>query len=291
MTYDKIEKIEDIKIMYIERKRSESHYLEYKEKIVKADSVTKPVVAFANADGGLIIFGIEEDGNHLPKGMKPILLKDNQHTIENYILDLVQPKFSNFRIKPIPTEDNRTGIFLIEVNKGINTPYMASNKVHYVRRDKKSEPMTAQEIREAIFRKGLRDALIAELQSNLERSGNIEKKNDQLHQVLEDKHEPIPDESKLHVRAAIFPFNTEAWRAVVSSGLLSIVQEKHANLIKLYDLIIDFNFLTEYPKFDIRRIQTQNDEHHFNIMDVIQKLNRQIQSKLNESLKSFEKEN
>jgi len=289
MSFDEIEKIDDIDRIFIKTKKSESHYLEYKEKIVKADSVTKPIVAFANADGGLIIIGIEEDDNHLPKEIKPVPLLDNQHTIENYILDTIQPKFTNFRIKSILGEEKDSGVLLVEVNKGLNTPYMASNHVHYVRREKKSESMTELEIREAIFRKGLKDALYVELKSNLGYSKNITKQNQALHESTRDKNEGPPDPNKLHIRTAIIPFRTEAWRAIVSSGLFSIIQEKYETLIELYNLISEFNFLAEYLKFDIRRVQTQEENHHEHLINKLQAKNTHIFTKLSESLKIFEK--
>lgn len=291
MKYEEIKKIEDVQRLFIDTRRTESHYLEYKEKIGRAKDVTKQVVAFANASGGLIIFGIKESDDHFPEGFNFMKLKDNQHTLENYILDTIQPKFLDYKIKGIEGDDSSRGFFLVKVEKGLNSPYMNSEKIHYIRRDKKSEPMNAQEVREAMFRKGLRDALIEEIKYNKESSLKITKQDHPLHEVAKDKFKAKPDPKELDVRAAIIPFRTEAWKVVGYSGLFSIIQEKYSVFIELYNLIYEFNYLAELFKHDITRVQTQQKNHHQNLVSLLSSKNTAIHTKLTESLKALEKTN
>lgn len=291
MSFDEIQTIDDIYRFFIESKRSESYYLEYKKEIKNQPAdLTKEVVAFANASGGMIIFGIEEERNHLPKKEHYMELMSKQHIIEDHILTHIQPRFSKaiYRIKSIPNPDNELeGILLVQVEKGDDGPYMNSEKIHYIRREKKSEPMTSQEIREAIFRSGLFDALILELRDNSQLIVNFLKK---IHEIKDKYPEALSDDNHFKdIQAIIFPFKTEAWKAITYSGLLSIVQQNSAQLIELYQSIYQVNQIIDALKFGHRRIITQQEKQSsYYILTVIENIIRQeIKGKMENILKSF----
>jgi hypothetical protein len=290
MSFDEIQSIDDIYRFFINSKRSESHYLEYKKEIKnKPADLTKEVVAFANASGGMIIFGIEEERNHLPKKEHYMELMNKQHIIEDHILTHIQPRFSKtiYRIKSIPNPDNELeGILLVQVEKGDDGPYMNSEKIHYIRREKKSEPMTSQEIRDAIFRSGLFDALILELRDNSQLIEDFLKK---IHEIKDKYPETFSDdEHSKNIQAIIFPFKTEAWKAITYSGLLSIIQQNSAQLIELYQSIYQVNQIIDVLKFGHRRIITQEKQSSYYILTVIESTIRQeIKGKLENILKSF----
>ena len=291
MLFDKIQSEEDLIELIIKPKRSESHYLEYKRELEKKPkSLTKAVTAFANASGGLLFFGIEEDENHLATKIHWLQIGNNQHTIENLILDYIQPKFPHYRIKPIHnSQDPGLGVFLVAIERGLNGPYMNSEKIHYIRRDKKSEPMNAQEIREAMFRVGLRNALIEELNWNLEHAKQIENQRQKLQEATPDTNPPLKSNG-MHIYPAIIPFRTEAWKAVAYSGFYSLFQEKFALLIKLYNLIFEINYLIDYLKYGISRVQTQEHPYHENLMFLTQGKCFTIKTTVETILKRFKEE-
>ena len=292
MSYLKrIETYEDL-CWLIDNQVHESIELEFKRELLKEknkgkNTLRKAISALANTNGGQLIIGMDEKDDIASK-IYGISIPDFRHTLDNWIQLEIYPPITEYEINSIINKKNiQEKIYIIRVEKSRKAPHMFNDK-YYKRVETESKPMNNQEVRDVMFRSGLRDALVAELRSNQNSALKIEKQYRGFQVILKDKTEAPPDPDKLHIRAAIFPFKTEAWRAVVSSGFFSIIQEEYSMLINLYDLISDFNFLTEYPKFDIRRIQTQHEGSHSNIMDVLQTLNRKIKDKLNESLKYFE---
>lgn len=281
-----------------ENEIQESRELEYKSQLPKKTKeekenskfiLSKAISALVNTNGGQLIIGIKEK-HDIASGINWIEKKNFRQTLDIWINSELDPPIMDYEIKAISNKsDSNLQVYVITVKRSNIGPHMANNGAFYKRIETSSIHMTKIEVMEAMLKRSLREALIVEMNSNLKRSKNMEIQDDKLHRVLEDIPSPLYQD-KLQIRAAIFPFKTEAWRVVVSSGLFSVIQEQHSSLIDLYDLISDFNFLTEYPKFDIRRIQTQDEELHKNIMDVLQPLNRKIKSKLVESLRSLKEE-
>jgi len=288
MKIEDIHTIADIEEFFIKPKITESQHLEYKS-IVKNQpgDLTKAVVAFANASGGLIIIGVKESNNHFAEKVVPFGLKSFQHTIEDHILNHVQPKFLKYKIKPFVDDNNPVnGIFVVEIEKGSNGPYMNSEKIHYIRRDKKSEPMTADEIRSAIFKGGLYDALIMELKENkqliLDFESNFGK--------IADKYKEIPSEKARKIQAIIFPFKTEAWKSITYSGMLSIIKKNTPQLIELYQSFSQVNHVIQAVNLGHREIiTTYNKTPSHYILQLIYQMNSlDIKDKLNQILIELE---
>ncbi|MCE7743841.1 MAG: hypothetical protein GPJ52_01775 [Candidatus Heimdallarchaeota archaeon] len=139
----------------------------------------------------------------------------------------------------------------------------------------------------AMFRSGLFDALILELRDN---SQFIEDFLIKSHEI-KDKYDERPpiDVHYLYTQAIIFPFKTEAWKAITYSGLLSIVQQNSAQLIELYQSIYQVNQIIEALKFGHRSIVTQQKKQSsYNIVVVIESMIKQeIKGKIENILKSF----
>ena len=288
MVFNEINNEDDLLRLIINPKKSESHYLEFKSILKdKPSDLTKEVTAFANASGGVIIYGIIEDENHLAKESKWLELGDTQHKIEDQILSWVQPKFTNYQIKTIQnSNDFNKGIFLIDIKKGSQTPYMNSEKIHYIRREKKSEPMNAQEIREALFRSGLFDALLLELKDNKQLVDDFIKNYGKLTDVY--KEVKTTTDYYKAIQLALYPFKTEAWRALTYSGLLSTIQEISELLINLYQAIYKVNNIIDVSKFGYRRIITQQEQPSYYILTVInQIIVIEIKNKIESILKYF----
>ena len=119
------------------------------------NAIIKAVCGFANANGGLFIYGIEDDENKNPTINKGISLEDTsgdekKRSILSAIEMNIEPRV-NVEIKEIELEDNHF-LILIKVPKSWNAPHCikknnGKNRSFYIRRDGSTDPMEFEEIR------------------------------------------------------------------------------------------------------------------------------------------------
>ncbi|OXG05107.1 putative DNA-binding protein [Flavobacterium araucananum] len=143
----------------IESKLEESLYLEYKSAASldkqnnKTTEISKDVSAFANSDGGVLIYGIHEDDKNelLPKSLDPICKKDfSKEWLEQIIQDKIQPRLEKIKIHPIEIDSNQI-IYVVEIEKS-NTAHQAFDKKYYKRFNFNSTAMNDYEIRDIFNR-------------------------------------------------------------------------------------------------------------------------------------------
>jgi len=140
----------------------ESIHLDYKDSraILDFDELAKDVSAFANSDGGLLIFGIQEK-EHLPIGKDNGVehQKYNRERIENIITSRISPRIDDLLISQIPISAS-TSFYAINVPKSFRGPHQAPNKKYYKRFNFKSEPMEDYEINDVRNRRKVLPPLI-----------------------------------------------------------------------------------------------------------------------------------
>ncbi len=158
--------------------------------------------------------------------------------IENIILDNIQPEIKGYVIYHIENPINQSqAIFVVEIPESLDAPHMVDNR-YFIRRILKSEPMEDSEVKNAIFRKGLKKALEFEILQNLElakkTSYSLEK------YMISHKRAPI----------LLVPFYNEAWRAIVSSGIIFILKDRAKILIEAYSMIHEINYLSDSLKYE-----------------------------------------
>lgn len=131
----------------------EDLHLEYKDGRAlmdsKKDEISKDVSAFANADGGTIIYGISENSNHEPEYIGGVDPSDKSHEwLEQIIHSRIQPIIPTIKIRTIKlsTLQGRV-VYIVHVPKG-NIAHQASDKKFYRRRNFSCDPMHAYEINE-----------------------------------------------------------------------------------------------------------------------------------------------
>lgn len=137
----------------------ESKSLEYKGKMEgkeEKSAINKAVCGFANADGGLFIYGLEEDENKIPTKIDGISLKDSswddkKRSILSTIENNIEPRV-DVEVKEIESGDNEV-IILIKVPKSWNAPHCikknnGKNRSFYIRRDGSTNPMEFEEIKD-----------------------------------------------------------------------------------------------------------------------------------------------
>lgn len=227
----------------INEKIKENLNLDYKRELDEHNNeIAKDISAFANANAkdGKIIYGIsEKDG--LPSSINWIESKGVKEKIEDIILNHIQPELKGYEIYSIENPDNHSqAIFIVEISESSDAPHMANYR-YYIRRNFKSEYMEDSEVKNAIFRKGLRKALEFEVLQNLELANKTSHVLETYTARWSEKRAPL----------LLIPFYSEAWRATVSSGILFILKDKANTLVEAYSLIHEINYLMDSLRYEI----------------------------------------
>ena len=97
--------------------------------------------------------------------------------------------------------------------------------------------MEDSEVKNAIFRKGLRKALENEISQNIDLANKI-------YEFI-DKYTNYGANDQI----LIIPFHIEAWKAFVNSGMLFILKDRANALVEAYNIIHEINFLIDTLKY------------------------------------------
>lgn len=114
----------------------------------KKREITKDVSAFANSDGGIIVYGVSEKENK-PIEISPIDGKTfSKEWLEN-VIQSIQPRIEDIKIYPIRVEkDINKSIYVVKIPRSENAPHMALDHRYYRRYNFKSVQMEDFEIRD-----------------------------------------------------------------------------------------------------------------------------------------------
>lgn len=103
----------------------ESHYVEFKKKANHPEKIVREVVAFANAQGGHLFIGVDDDGNL--SGLK--YPEDEEYTLTKAIHELCRPQV--YFTSEILNLKEDTEILHYQIFEGEEKPYYAFlNKKH-----------------------------------------------------------------------------------------------------------------------------------------------------------------
>jgi hypothetical protein len=149
--------IEDLKLL-IKNEVQENIHLDYKDSRAidgdKRHEIAKDVSAFANSDGGLLIYGIREK-NHLPVSLDEGVdhIKHSREWLEQVIMSNIVPLIDDLTIVQIPISPSHSS-FVVKVPKSHRAPHQEQNsKCYYKRYNFKSQPMEDYEINDVRNRK------------------------------------------------------------------------------------------------------------------------------------------
>jgi predicted HTH transcriptional regulator len=115
----------------------EDIHLDYKESPAidkaKRHEIAKDVSAFANSDGGILIYGVIEN-NNLPvaKDTGVDHTKYSREWLEQIISSNITPRIDGIRIAPIPISTARS-LYAVEIPKSLRAPHQAPDKKYYKR--------------------------------------------------------------------------------------------------------------------------------------------------------------
>ena len=128
----------------------EDLHLDYKESPAldkgKKHEIVKDVSAFANSDGGTLIYGVIERDN-LPIGRDSGVdhNKFSREQLEQIISSNITPRIEGIKIVPIAISATNS-IFVIEIPKSYRAPHQSADKKYYKRFNFLSVPMEDYEI-------------------------------------------------------------------------------------------------------------------------------------------------
>jgi len=122
----------------------------------KKQEITKDVSAFANAAGGVIIYGVKEhssaDKRHLPEIIDPIDQTQFSKEWLDQVIGAIQPRINALEIVPVSVAHPRKGVVYIVAIPPGETAHQASDLRYYRRRNFERTAMEDYEIREVMNR-------------------------------------------------------------------------------------------------------------------------------------------
>ena len=139
----------------------ESLELDYKrsEALSKMDSkkteISKDVSAFANSAGGVLVYGLAEDG-HIPTaidgGVDPAEL--SKEWLEQVINSRIQRRIDGLRVNQVLLSTTSPGrvAYVVSIPQSARAPHQASDKRFYKRFNFESVPMEEYEVRDVANR-------------------------------------------------------------------------------------------------------------------------------------------
>ena len=106
----------------------EDSYTQFKQQIISSKDLAKEFVAFSNANGGILIFGVDDDENII--GLEKVEVERIGQLVGNVANENIKPP-----IHPLMqnTVINNKRIVLVFIENGVNKPYRTSNGIFYTK--------------------------------------------------------------------------------------------------------------------------------------------------------------
>lgn len=143
---------------YIDDEIEESTTLDYKAAEAlskgKKDEITKDVSAMANADGGILIYGLREHPTkrHVVEKLDPIDRTKFSKEWLDQVINNIRPHIDGLTIYPVPLSSGVYDVaYVVDVPKG-ETAHQATSLKYYRRRNFESVAIEDYELRELMSR-------------------------------------------------------------------------------------------------------------------------------------------
>lgn len=123
------------------------------------DRLLEEIVAFANAQGGRLLLGIdEEDGTTLAKAICPLpRIADLEARFRDFLLSGVEPRLPYVEIFGLETDGRGGGVLVVDVEPSRLGPHrVVGSRQVTIRRGDKCVPMTMAEVHEMVLRNSRR---------------------------------------------------------------------------------------------------------------------------------------
>lgn len=120
----------------------EDSFTQFKEQAIKAKELAKEFVAFSNAEGGIIIFGVADDGEI--KGLSLDEIEEVGQLVGNTANENVKPPIHPL-IKNMTIDDKK--VMVVFVKNGASKPYKTSSGVFYTKSGADKKLISDEELR------------------------------------------------------------------------------------------------------------------------------------------------
>lgn len=155
----------------------ESLTLDYKESGAlqrtdgKKNELSKDVSAFANAAGGVLVYGMREDG-HVPIGLDDGLDPNevSKEWVEQVVNSRIARRIAGVRVRQVPLSGPQSGrvAYVVYVPSSTQAPHMAADHRYYKRFNFESVPMEDYEVRDVSRRFAAPELRLGLLSQNIE---------------------------------------------------------------------------------------------------------------------------
>jgi len=218
----------------IQSRIEEGLTLEYKEEVDRdSKDIAKDISAFANTEGGTIIYGVKSQ-DKIAIDLNWLENVGVDERIQNIAMTTIHPRLEEVKVIRIPNPENGSQtVYVVDIPKSPNQPHMVFNR-YYIRRGSVSSAMEDAEVKSALFGAGRNAALRYEISKNIDLAKRT-------HELIERVYVYAPEQRQPF---ALIPFHTDAWNAIVASGVLySLGAELSKKLVESYRLIHEVNSL------------------------------------------------
>lgn len=121
----------------------EDSYTQFKSEIKNKDSLALELIAFSNAEGGILIIGVDDKTNEIV-GISDNDIRHLNQLLGNVIRDNIEPLiYPLIEIKKV--HDKK--VVIIKVSKGNNKPYCNKNGLYYTKAGSDKRQISPEELR------------------------------------------------------------------------------------------------------------------------------------------------
>jgi predicted HTH transcriptional regulator len=120
----------------------EDSYTQFKVQAVSSKDLAKEFVAFSNAEGGILIFGVSDDGEI--KGLGTDEIESLGQLIGNVANDLVKPPIHPL-IQIMSIGDEK--LVIVSIKNGTSKPYATSSGDYYIKSSSDKKKISQEELR------------------------------------------------------------------------------------------------------------------------------------------------
>lgn len=160
---------------------AESQYLEFKQSIVASDDdgkakwrdkIEREIIAFANASGGILVFGVDDDGNAAP-------FERPEHELKQAVTRFIQnaKPLPKVIIPEAPIEAPSDGtdrvILPIRIEEAVRKPVLTHDSAVYIRLNDRKEPMSREQMESMFVAEDRRQQEIRQLEMEIQRFEDI----------------------------------------------------------------------------------------------------------------------
>jgi hypothetical protein len=159
-----------------EANQPENTYLEYKQYLEYPDNpgtseelwrqnIEREFTAFANASGGIIVFGMRDDTE--PRPFEPPE-HDISQAVKQYIHNTTPVVQTEVTTIPAPSEDTNRVIVTVRVHEATRKPISASDSAYYVRINDQKQPMNREQVESLFVEADRRQQAVRQLEMELD---------------------------------------------------------------------------------------------------------------------------